>query len=96
MAYSIARLGRNYRAPEHYVHKDDLRHQLAMAKYQERREMDWQLEQIKHDAHNVRLLDLQRVRLQIQRNKDFEVAGYAFGIWFAYLFGYFTTLWYFA
>lgn len=92
MALSVARMARN---PEPFVEKENLRHQLAMAKYQARREIDLREQkvlQLKQDAQ--RLHDLQRIRLQIQR-KDFDVAGYAITFWCgcAYLFGYFATMW---
>jgi hypothetical protein len=100
MAFSVARLGYEYRMPEPIIQKDNLRHQLAMAKYQAQREIDWRVEQkvsqLKKDAlHAERIGELQHVRQQIRR-KDFHVAGYALGICFAYFFGYFATFWCFA
>jgi hypothetical protein len=97
MAYSVARMAR---APEPFVENENLRHQLAMAKYQARREIDLRVEQkvlqLKQDAlRKTRTIELQRVEQLIRRNKDFEVAGYAITFWCgcAYLFGYFATLW---
>ena len=103
MAYSVARMGYDYRTPEPFVHKENLRHQLAMAKYQARREIDLRVEQkvlqLKHDAlRKSRTIELQRVEQQIHRKKDFDVAGFAIGLCCvcAYLFGYFATMWLFA
>jgi len=63
MAYSVARM--SYKAPEPFV-TENLRHKLAMAKYQARREIDLRVEQrifqLKQDAlRKERAVDLQRV-----------------------------------
>jgi len=89
MSYSVAHMGHIYRAVDDSNNdkKEIMRHRLAMAKYQARREIDLRI------AQKVRELDLERVRQQILRKKDSALAGYVIIAEFVCICAYFVTVW---
>ena len=69
MAFSVARMGYEFRT--HFVHKENL-HQLELAKFQARRDIDLRIQHKVREYEQTRLDVLARIR----RKKDYTLAGW--------------------